>query len=402
MVLTVFVLSGCGRDEPDGEVRTEVIADERVASPEELLAMAREALESGDHALFQKALRNLSDGLWISGEAGTGLLMDAVQAGRVPMVLDLLEAGVDPLASNAEGCLPLTEAIARHQFDCARALMDAIPDFGLADASGQTPLTVAVHMEWEGGIAELLQAETPLREERPSGLRQSALAWAVARRDAPLVAKLLSIGADPNLCVNTPAADEFVRVVDVEAFEYYLRKETGVTPLMVAAVTGQSEVVRDLLRAGADKFRKTGRHHTTAIWLAAREEHLDAAQALLGKPRNWEGNRSVLKVSLQDQVATLFEEDQAIWTSSISSGAEGYETPTGKFVVTNKYRDWKSSLYDDAPMPFFLRLNCSAVGLHAGELPGYPASHGCVRLPYEKAEELFSLMPVGTRVTIMD
>lgn len=405
MVLTLLVglaLSGCGSDESDGEVRTGEITDGQVASPEERLTMAREALEAGDRRSFQKALRTLSDERWISGKAGTGLLMEAVQAGRAPMVSDLLEAGVDPLAISEEGFLPLQEAIARRRFDCADVLMDVIPDFGVADAFGQTPLTVAVQMEWEVGIAQLLQAESPLREEQPRGLRQSALTWAIARRDAPLAGKLMRAGADANLMVNTPAAAEFIGVIAVPTFEYYLKRESGVTPLMLAAVTGQADVVRALLDAGADKFAKTGRHRTTAIWLAAREEHISTVQALLGKPSDWEGNRFQVEVSLGEQMATLLEEGKPVWSTPISTGAEGYETPAGQFVVTNKHKDWTSSLYDDAPMPFFLRLNCSAIGLHAGELPGYPASHGCIRLPYENAKELFGRIPVGTRVTIVE
>lgn len=67
--------------------------------------------------------------------------------------------------------------------------------------------------------------------------------------------------------------------------------------------------------------------------------------------------------------------------------------------MTNKYKMWKSSLYH-AKMPYFLRLSCGDFGLHAGNLPGYPASHGCIRLPADKAQELFTLIPEGTLVEI--
>jgi lipoprotein-anchoring transpeptidase ErfK/SrfK len=76
-----------------------------------------------------------------------------------------------------------------------------------------------------------------------------------------------------------------------------------------------------------------------------------------------------------------------------------YETPTGKFVITDKHRSRVSSIYD-VEMPYFMRLSCSAVGMHAGSLPGYPASHGCIRMPAEAAREMFKIVEVGTLVSI--
>jgi lipoprotein-anchoring transpeptidase ErfK/SrfK len=70
--------------------------------------------------------------------------------------------------------------------------------------------------------------------------------------------------------------------------------------------------------------------------------------------------------------------------------------------VTHKYRHWKSTLYEDAPMPYFMRLSCRDFGLHAGVLPGYPASHGCIRLPEAKAAAFFAKVDVGTLVEIVD
>ena len=87
--------------------------------------------------------------------------------------------------------------------------------------------------------------------------------------------------------------------------------------------------------------------------------------------------------------------------TKVSSGKREKPTPPGKYVVTQKYPDWRSTLYHNASMPFFLRLSCSPVGLHAGVIPGYPASHGCVRLPREVAQKLFTMIPKGTVVEIL-
>src|SRR3546814_12301464 len=78
-----------------------------------------------------------------------------------------------------------------------------------------------------------------------------------------------------------------------------------------------------------------------------------------------------------------------IGISTISSGTAGHETPTGIFTILQKKVDHKSNLYDDAPMPYMQRLTWSGIAMHAGNLPGYPASHGCIRLPLDFAERLY-------------
>jgi hypothetical protein len=105
-------------------------------------------------------------------------------------------------------------------------------------------------------------------------------------------------------------------------------------------------------------------------------------------------------VSLADQRLYAYHNLQLIAWSNISSGRPSHETPTGTFTVSQKDVDHHSSLYDDASMPFFMRLTDTAVGLHAGFLPGYPASHGCVRLPLGMARELYGCVDMGTSVEI--
>jgi lipoprotein-anchoring transpeptidase ErfK/SrfK len=105
-------------------------------------------------------------------------------------------------------------------------------------------------------------------------------------------------------------------------------------------------------------------------------------------------------VSLADQSLYAYNGQQLVAYSNISSGKPGHETPTGTFTVSQKDVDHHSSLYDDAPMPFFMRLTDGGVGLHAGFIPGYPASHGCVRLPMGMARELYQHVDAGTPVEI--
>jgi lipoprotein-anchoring transpeptidase ErfK/SrfK len=105
-------------------------------------------------------------------------------------------------------------------------------------------------------------------------------------------------------------------------------------------------------------------------------------------------------VSLADQSLYAYNGEKLVAYSNISSGKPGHETPTGDFTVSEKDPDHHSSLYENASMPFFMRLTDGGVGLHAGFIPGYPASHGCVRLPFGMARELFQHVESGTPVEI--
>jgi len=106
-------------------------------------------------------------------------------------------------------------------------------------------------------------------------------------------------------------------------------------------------------------------------------------------------------ISLADQRLYAFHDHQLLAWSNVSTGRSGYETPTGDFNVSEKDVDHYSSLYDAAPMPYFMRLTDSGVGMHAGWLPGYPASHGCVRLPFGMAQKLYDRVDSGTPVQIV-
>ena len=145
----------------------------------------------------------------------------------------------------------------------------------------------------------------------------------------------------------------------------------------------------------------------------------------------WNGDEAVgqprIKVDLEDQRAYFYKGHQIVGVSVVSTGREGYRTPPGEFHVTQKDLDHSSSLYGDyvdqngevvvknvedgkdrkprgtvfrgASMPYFLRIH-GGIGMHAGYLPGYPASHGCIRLPEEMALKFFEDAPVGTPVEI--
>lgn len=110
----------------------------------------------------------------------------------------------------------------------------------------------------------------------------------------------------------------------------------------------------------------------------------------------------VLVVSLDEQRAYAYRNGIAIGVSTISSGKPGKVTPTGVFTILQKSKDHRSNLYDAAPMPYMQRLTWDGIALHGGTLPGYPASHGCVRLPKAFAEKLFAVTQRGDTVVVAD
>jgi hypothetical protein len=105
-------------------------------------------------------------------------------------------------------------------------------------------------------------------------------------------------------------------------------------------------------------------------------------------------------VSIKTQQVTFYDAEGWILRAPVSTGTTGRETPAGIFAVIEKDVDHHSSLYDDAWMPNMQRITWNGIALHGGPLPGYAASHGCVRMPYDFAEKLFDKTRIGMRVII--
>lgn len=108
----------------------------------------------------------------------------------------------------------------------------------------------------------------------------------------------------------------------------------------------------------------------------------------------------LILISLTNQRAVVYRNGVPIGVSTVSTGKDGHVTPTGIFTILQKRVDHKSNLYDDAPMPYMQRLTWDGIALHAGNLPGHPASHGCIRLPLEFAKRLYGVTKLGLTVVI--
>ncbi|HEX8584053.1 MAG TPA: L,D-transpeptidase family protein [Allosphingosinicella sp.] len=111
--------------------------------------------------------------------------------------------------------------------------------------------------------------------------------------------------------------------------------------------------------------------------------------------------RVEIVVSIPLQRAYVYRGGTLIAVSTVSTGKKGHATPTGTFPILQKRPKHFSSLYNNAPMPFMQRLTWDGIALHAGQIPGHPASHGCVRLPLDFAKHLFGVTKIGATVHIV-
>lgn len=106
-------------------------------------------------------------------------------------------------------------------------------------------------------------------------------------------------------------------------------------------------------------------------------------------------------VNIGEQRVYVYRGEQLVAAATASTGREGKETPSGTFAILQKKVDHRSNLYDAAPMPFMQRLTWDGVAIHAGRNPGFPASHGCIRVPARFAKRLYEVTTLGTQVTVI-
>lgn len=129
-------------------------------------------------------------------------------------------------------------------------------------------------------------------------------------------------------------------------------------------------------------------------------DSLKPGQFVWEKREVYEGPLKIVAV-LDIQRLYVFQNDQLIGFTTISAGKKGKETPTGYFNILQKNIDHKSNLYSNAPMPYMQRLTWDGIALHGGHIPGYPASHGCIRLPHAFAKALFGVTRMDQEVVVL-
>ncbi len=222
---------------------------------------------------------------------------------------------------------------------------------------------------------------------------------AAATGDIDTLQRCLDEGAQVDCPVPQPIPEALVAAFSPHSRGGLLLRDPGATALMLATAAGKIDTMQFLIKAKANCEART-RSDTRPLDIAAERNDTSAMQMLIGVTPQSDAGHLLVEVNLTSQVATVTRDGQPVLTTKVSSGRPDKPTPPGRYVVTHKYTEWHSTLYHNASMPYFMRLSCSAVGLHAGHLPGYPASHGCVRLPSDVAKKLFDLIPRGTMVVI--
>lgn len=264
-------------------------------------------------------------------------------------------------------------------------------------AAGDTLLCSAVRLGAAESVAALAYAGADVH--KPGLEKQPPLPLASLRRGPEIYRSLIAAGADANARFATPVTNALLERVTIKDLRNALESDRGVTPLIACASRGDVEGAAVLLRHGASPSKCTTRYHRYPINFAATQGYLFLMRIILG--RQPESEPEVLvTVDLSSQRAWLTKDGQVVDSCPVSTGREGFNTPAGRYVITDKHRSWTSTLYHVA-MPFFMRLNCSAIGLHSGYVTGRPASHGCIRLPYDKARSFFGICSVGDEVQII-
>jgi len=164
-----------------------------------------------------------------------------------------------------------------------------------------------------------------------------------------------------------------------------------------AAAPGDIQIwVNEAIKAHADA--EEDRRFAKAI--EAEAEKLRPGKFVWRPDRAQSGPVEVV-VSIEAQRAYIFRDRKLIAVSTVSTGRRGHVTPTGRFPILQKRRVHFSNLYNNAPMPNMQRLTWDGIALHAGAIPGYPASHGCVRLPMEFSKLLFDTTSMNSVVHII-
>ena len=389
-------------------------------------------------------------------------LVRAVTIHRDSLVDLYLMERVDPNGRDAQGRTPLLIATSQQDWKTGRRLLDAGATVDLADKNGFTPvMAAAMHGDLEmfqlllarstnlqpekpctdgqdllsfaldGGQPEIIKTveqRLPMMPDwtnstrralsralqagkndevrlllsknstppTPEGKNVPFLAYAIASSNVSLFNTLLNCGADPNTVLPSRCDKDFLAMLP-NGLRSYIEEDRGVTMLMLASGLGQVDYLKTLIDGGANRTRLTTRNKMSALDVAAETGHWRSAQILLGGGPAPDKLR--VEISLAMQSVALVRDNVPIYHSRCSTGRSGYSTKRGEFVITNKERNHRSTIYH-VEMPYFMRLSCLDFGMHAGYVPNYPASHGCIRLPEDTARKFFSEIPVGTVVTV--
>jgi ankyrin repeat protein len=308
-------------------------------------------------------------------------------------VLFSLSTNFDPSTVGAHKLL--SSALASGDMKIFQTILQRFPPTLTWTAETRRALETAVKAGLKDQV-RLLLSKHPAPPTRADGV-VPLIAYAIAADDAPLFQMLLAGGADPNTIIPKTAEKEFTELLKSKYLRLYIQADGGVNILMLAAGLGKADYVRALLDAGANRNQHTTREKMLPLYFAAWTENWQCVQMLLGGGPQPEQLR--VEISLAKQYMAVIKDGATVFETKVSTGRDGFTTKPGYYVITDKDRDHRSTIYKCA-MPYFMRLSCRDFGLHEGVVQPYPASHGCIRLPGDAAKKLFVDLPIGTVVSI--
>jgi ankyrin repeat protein len=364
------------------------LADENLMTP--LMAAAL----NGDVDLiraFIPAVTNIN----ASDTNGRTALHYAVGAGKTEAVDLLLRIVANVTICAHDGRDALATAIENGNEKIVQAIFNRLPPVMEQWTRGtRRALFAALAADNKEQVRMLLKRHSV--PPTPEGSSVPLLAYAVASHDIALLNKLLDCGADPNTTLPVRCDKDFLALVPAKLCNY-IDADKDVTVLMLASGLGQTDSLRVLLDAGADRNRATARYKMLALYLAAQTQEWRCMQILLGSGPSPEELR--IEISLSSQHVALIKNGIPVFSTNCSTGRAGFATRSGSYVITDKARYHRSTIYH-VDMPYFMRLSCLDFGMHEGVVPNYPASHGCIRLPGDAARKFFAEIPVGTLVSV--
>jgi ankyrin repeat protein len=353
-------------------------------------------------------------------------LMIAAMEGKIDMIHEFIGRALNLEATDRVGRSALYYAIASRKTEAVNLLLSVMPvleptssgrllelalDTGDEKIVGAIAQRLPSMQNWTSATRRALGVALSIGDRdlvrlllkkhaaapTPEGKRVPLLAYAIASHDSELFKTLLECGADPNTTLPPHYDNDFLGILPAKGLRNYIEDDKNVTVLMLAAGLGQPEFVQALIDAGANRDRVTGRYKMLALYLAAETGQWRCTQILLGSGPAPERLR--IEISLASQHVSLLKDDIPVFSSTCSTGRSGYSTRIGDYVITDKERNHRSTIYK-VEMPYFMRLSCLDFGMHEGVVPHYPASHGCIRLPGDAARKFFAEIPIGTLVSV--
>lgn len=349
----------------------------------------------GQERIFDIAVREGASGavrtLLSAGAQIGDNLWAALLTGQDDLIRLILAAGGNPRQPGPNGQDPLDYCLSNERYAAARELLAGGADPDAHFDTSETWLAKSIS-EGNADIAlALLDAGATAKDVKMRD-GHSLLGWAIANKMPDVVTSLLKAGADPDAEEKTPATENFRGHFESTTFRYHLQVDSRIRPIMLAAAQRDHKMAQALMDAGAKKNSYSRKYLSGAIIGSWYKDVKLQQICLLGRTPSVQPRKVV--VSLSRQTVTLYENGVATFSTPCSTGMSGYGTPRGEYVISDKNRHHTSTIYN-ASMPFFQRFSFSAFGLHQGHLPGYPASHGCIRLSYNGAQHLFSKLQVG-------